>query len=930
MGVAVTEYGHDECTDTKEPTEFEKVRHFFFASEWNAMSFYDKWSFVKIVKDLKRMKKAGLSLQLLGRFILRLEFPQWMDQWKLDLRLDDEWNWIPSLFLHDDIEIKDAFDQAADFLCDEKAVSAPAMSPNHLAAWSPIKTRRGASLAPPPDLKLAVSVPDALHQGPLDIQTSSSDVSIEHDCEGCDGEWRGEEGCPLHGPLQMVLDTEVPLGQPDRALRTLPPQLAVLPSKIPGAGLGVCSTEDLPAMLRFGPYEGEVTAKDQQSGYAWNIVVPGGPDHFLDGEDVTKSNWMRYVNCARNIGEQNLHAFQHAGCVYYRTVRPVPAHTELLVWYGDSYAQDLGIDSARPKPPSPAEEAPGAPGHCDDSADGTLRTVGHCEGFGDANLGSDGRSRISRALKRRHSHCVSRPPSPPETALKRAKYSESTQLPCSAKSAAPQPPRQLRSGRVSVPTKRLQVGHQKKIKTPSCRTCYAAFRSLRALRAHERGHPTFCRVCEAHFEDGAAFKRHLRVHPDAAEFKCEDCDTPFKSQDGLRSHRCRHILLKKYHGSLYESFDTLTEDELSQDGDARRRTSTPCGAEHGDTLQPREDKRDEGVVGSTASLGDLPQDAEESLSVVEDPGPSERGEVLANEGLSEMTDVGDDPQPSECAEEPTDESLCVSPDLGEDRGEDPRPAACAPCAVRPITDEDAVEEPHRCLRCTARFAHIEDLRTHFSSHRRVLAEKNQRREEKRNKKEEEKREDEDDEKERKRIEDGEKWWRRIEKEQKREAKERKREEKKIEREKLGEKKKRQTKAKGRWRPVTCNRCVGSTKTFATREAFLKHILESHYWFAEKIRKEEKKRWDERRKRKEEEKNRREEKILEDLATKMRKEKKKRKKKKKEKKGEMSWWRPVACNRCGEDTETFLTRRAYLKHILQAHRSADSFEVHLVD
>ena len=30
--------------------------------------------------------------------------------------------------------------------------------------------------------------------------------------------------------------------------------------------------------------------------------------------------------------------------VYYRTTRPVPANTELMVFYGPSYASDLGID----------------------------------------------------------------------------------------------------------------------------------------------------------------------------------------------------------------------------------------------------------------------------------------------------------------------------------------------------------------------------------------------------------------------------------------------------------------------------------------------------------------------------------------------------------------------------------------------------------
>ena len=31
------------------------------------------------------------------------------------------------------------------------------------------------------------------------------------------------------------------------------------------------------------------------------------------------------------------------GKVYYKTSKPVPADHELLVWYGESYARDLGI-----------------------------------------------------------------------------------------------------------------------------------------------------------------------------------------------------------------------------------------------------------------------------------------------------------------------------------------------------------------------------------------------------------------------------------------------------------------------------------------------------------------------------------------------------------------------------------------------------------
>ena len=52
---------------------------------------------------------------------------------------------------------------------------------------------------------------------------------------------------------------------------------------------------------------------------------------------------MRFVNCCRCEDEQNLVAFQFRGKIYYRTYKPIKAGSELLVWYGESYAKDLRI-----------------------------------------------------------------------------------------------------------------------------------------------------------------------------------------------------------------------------------------------------------------------------------------------------------------------------------------------------------------------------------------------------------------------------------------------------------------------------------------------------------------------------------------------------------------------------------------------------------
>ena len=56
---------------------------------------------------------------------------------------------------------------------------------------------------------------------------------------------------------------------------------------------------------------------------------------------------MRYVNCARGPEEQNLTAFQYKRQVYYRTTKIIPSGTELLVWYGDNYGKELGIQPGK-------------------------------------------------------------------------------------------------------------------------------------------------------------------------------------------------------------------------------------------------------------------------------------------------------------------------------------------------------------------------------------------------------------------------------------------------------------------------------------------------------------------------------------------------------------------------------------------------------
>ncbi|KAM7340974.1 hypothetical protein ACRRTK_001589 [Alexandromys fortis] len=163
-------------------------------------------------------------------------------------------------------------------------------------------------------------------------------------CEKCQNFFINS--CPNHGLPIFIKDSEVDGGHPNRSVLSLPPGLRIGPSGIPEAGLGVWNeASDLPVGLHFGPYKGQITDDEEaaNSGYSWLITKGRNCCEYVDGQDESQANWMRYVNCARDDEEQNLVAFQYHRQIFYRTCRVIRPGCELLVWYGDEYGQELGI-----------------------------------------------------------------------------------------------------------------------------------------------------------------------------------------------------------------------------------------------------------------------------------------------------------------------------------------------------------------------------------------------------------------------------------------------------------------------------------------------------------------------------------------------------------------------------------------------------------
>ncbi|CAJ1069664.1 putative histone-lysine N-methyltransferase PRDM6 [Xyrichtys novacula] len=165
--------------------------------------------------------------------------------------------------------------------------------------------------------------------------------------------------CPMHGPLHSLRrlvgtsSTAAPVALPDVPdwLRDLPREVCLCTSTVPGLGYGICAAQRIPQGTWIGPFQGvPLLLEKLQTGairntrHLWEIYdAEGTLQHFIDGNDPSKSSWMRYIRCARHCGEQNMMVVQYRSCIFYRACMDIPRGTELLVWYNDSYTSFFGI-----------------------------------------------------------------------------------------------------------------------------------------------------------------------------------------------------------------------------------------------------------------------------------------------------------------------------------------------------------------------------------------------------------------------------------------------------------------------------------------------------------------------------------------------------------------------------------------------------------
>lgn len=104
-------------------------------------------------------------------------------------------------------------------------------------------------------------------------------------------------------------------------------------------GLGAFATRTIPGWTVLGAYGGELlTAAQVDARYVHTpaaYVMDVGGGWYRDAVDPAQSNWLRYINSPHGSRTAPNCRIECGGI--YRTVRAIPAGTELLVSYGRHY-----------------------------------------------------------------------------------------------------------------------------------------------------------------------------------------------------------------------------------------------------------------------------------------------------------------------------------------------------------------------------------------------------------------------------------------------------------------------------------------------------------------------------------------------------------------------------------------------------------------